>query len=102
VRTALHLAATFPLLLELPAHNAGAGVRLALPMVALLLMANVALDFIARVAPNLRTFDVGFAVLFAFGAVGLLSVSELAREIVSGLGESALSFERLIADLPAR
>jgi flagellar biosynthetic protein FliR len=103
VGTAVHLEATFPLILELSAHIIGVGVRLALPILALLLMANVALGFIARAAPTLQIFNVGFAVLFAVGAVGLLlSVPELAREITSGFGDSALYFERLIAELSAR
>jgi flagellar biosynthetic protein FliR len=67
-----HLEATFPLMLELSTHIISVGVRLALPLLALLLMANVGLGFVSRAAPNMQIFSIGFAVLFATGAVGLL------------------------------
>lgn len=100
VGTAAQLESTFPLMLELTTHIIGVGVRLALPVLSLLLMANLALAFVARAAPTMQIFNVGFAVLFAVGAVGLLlSLPEVAREITREFGQSARYFERLLTEL---
>jgi flagellar biosynthesis protein FliR len=103
VGTAAHLEASLPLMLELTTHIIGVGVRLALPVLSLLLMANMALAFVARAAPTMQIFNVGFAVLFAVGAVGLLlSLPEVAREITREFSQNAQYFERLLADLAPR
>jgi flagellar biosynthetic protein FliR len=100
VGTVTHLEATFPLILELSAHAIGVGVRLALPVLALLLMANVALGFVSRAAPTMQIFNVGFAVLFATGAVGLLlALPEVAHEITRNFHQSSVYFERLLIEL---
>ena len=100
VGTATHLEASFPLFLELSSHIIGVGVRLALPLLALLLMANVGLGFVSRAAPNLQIFSIGFAVLFATGAVGLLlALPEVSHEIAREFDQSAKYFERLLLDL---
>lgn len=100
VGTAQHLEATFPLLLELSGHILSVGVRLALPLMSILLMANVALAFVARAAPSMQIFNVGFAVLLATGAVVLVvSLPDLSREIISGFERNTLYFERLITEL---
>jgi flagellar biosynthetic protein FliR len=103
VGTAVHLEASFPLMLELATHIIGVGVRLALPVLSLLLMANLALAFVARAAPTMQIFNVGFAVLFAVGAVGLLlSLPEVSREIMREFSQNAHYFERLLSDLSPR
>jgi flagellar biosynthesis protein FliR len=103
VGTATNLEATFPLFLELSAHVLSVGVQLALPLLSILLMANVALGFVARAAPSMQIFNVGFAVLLATGAaVLLISLPELSREIVLGFDRNAIYFERLIAELSPR
>jgi flagellar biosynthesis protein FliR len=100
VGTAMHLEATFPLFLELTAHVLRVGVQLALPLLSILLMANVALGFVARAAPTMQIFNVGFAVLLATGAVVLMiSLPGLSHEIVLGFDRNARYFERLIAEL---
>lgn len=103
VGTATHLEATFPLMLELTSHVIGVGVRLALPVLSLLLMANVALGFVSRAAPTMQIFNVGFAVLFATGAVGLLlALPGVAHEITRNFHQSSAYFERLLTDLSPR
>jgi flagellar biosynthetic protein FliR len=103
VGTVAHLEATFPLFLELSAHILSVGVQLALPILSILLMANVALGFVARAAPTMQIFNVGFAVLLATGGVVLLiSLPDLSREIVLGFDRNARYFERLLAELSAR
>ena len=103
VGTVTHLEATFPLVLELTAHVIGVGVRLALPVLALLLMANVALGFVARAAPTMQIFNVGFAVLFATGAVGLLlTLPGVSHEIARSFHQNGVYFERLLTELSPR
>lgn len=103
VGTATHLEATFPLFLELSGHVLSVGVQLALPVLSILLMVNVALGFVARAAPSMQIFNVGFAVLLATGAVVLLiSLPELSHEIVRGFDRNARYFERLLAELSPR
>jgi flagellar biosynthetic protein FliR len=100
VGTAQHLEATFPLFLELSGHVLSVGVQLALPLLSILLMANVALGFVARAAPTMQIFNVGFAVLLATGAaVLLISLPDLSREIVAGFDRNAWYFERLLVEL---
>lgn len=100
VGSAQHVEATFPLVLELSAHVLATGVSLALPVLSILLMANVALAFVARAAPTMQIFNVGFAVLLLTGAaVLMLSLPDLAREIALGFDDSAVYFERLLAEI---
>ncbi len=103
VGTAAHLEATFPLLLELGGHVLATGVQLALPLLSVLLMANVALAFVARAAPSMQIFNVGFAVLLATGAAVLvLSLPDLSRELATGFDRNARYFERLMVELSGR
>jgi flagellar biosynthetic protein FliR len=103
VGTATHLEATFPLFLELSAHVLRVGVQLALPLLSILLMANVALGFVARAAPTMQIFNVGFAVLLATGAaVLLISLPDLSHELALGFDRNAIYFERLLAELSPR
>jgi flagellar biosynthetic protein FliR len=99
VGTAVHLEATFPIFLELSAHVIGVGVRLALPVLAILLMANVALGFVSRAAPSMQIFNIGFAVLFATGTFGLvLALPELTHEMARGFDHNSVYFERLLSE----
>jgi flagellar biosynthetic protein FliR len=103
VGTATHLEATFPLFLELCGHVLATGVQLALPLLSVLLMANVALAFVARAAPTMQIFNVGFAVLLATGAAVLvLSLPDLSRELAIGYDKNARYFERLMVELSGR
>ena len=102
VGTVTHVEATFPLFLELSSHVITTGVQLALPLFAILLMANVALGFVSRAAPTMQIFNVGFAVLLATGAaVTLLLLPDFGRELVEDFRQNAIYFERLFADLSA-
>lgn len=98
-----HVEATFPLFLELGAHVIGVGVQLALPLLSVLLMANVALAFVARAAPTMQIFNVGFAVLLATGAAVLvMSLPDMSRELAIGYDKNAHYFERLLVELAGR
>jgi flagellar biosynthetic protein FliR len=79
-----------PDLVHISAATIAAGMRLSLPLVAALLLAQVGLAFLSRAAPSLQIFSIGFAVLLITGTVVLLSsLPEIAREmevILSGVG----------------
>jgi flagellar biosynthetic protein FliR len=103
VGTALHLEGAFPIFLELTAHVIGVGVRLALPVLAILLMANVALGFVSRAAPSMQIFNIGFAVLLATGTFGLvLSLPEITHEVARGFDHNSVYFERLLSEFSRR
>ena len=74
--------------------------KLALPLLAVVLMADVALAFVPRAAPTVQIFNVGSAVLLGTGAVVLmLSLPGLSHEIALGFDRNAIHFERLLAEL---
>jgi flagellar biosynthetic protein FliR len=103
VGTATHVEATFPIFLDLCAHVLAVGLQLALPLLSVLLMANVALAFVARAAPTMQIFNVGFAVLLATGAAVLvISLPDLSHELAIGFDRNARYFERLMFELGAR
>jgi len=98
-----HVEASFPLLLELGAHVISVGVQLALPLLSVLLMANVALAFVARAAPTMQIFNVGFAVLLATGAAVLvISLPDMSRELAIGYDKNARFLERLLVEIAER
>jgi flagellar biosynthetic protein FliR len=103
VGSAAHVEATFPIFLELCGHVVRTGVQLALPLLAVLLMANIALAFVSRAAPTMQIFNVGFAVLLATGAAVLvISLPDLSRELVIGFDRNSRYFERLVLELSGR
>lgn len=60
------------------------GVRLAMPVIAVLFMTQVALAFVSRAAPAMQIFSVGFAVTLGVGAfVVVLALPDLAYEIAA-------------------
>lgn len=66
-------AATEPILL-LTGEFIACGVRVALPVLAVVFVTNLALAFIARSAPAIQVFSVGFAVTLVVGLLSLLLV----------------------------
>ncbi len=97
VGTTAHLEATFPVLLDFSSHVLVVGVQLALPLLSVLFMANVALGFIARAAPTMQIFNVGFAVLLATGgAVLVLSTPEFGHEMVEEMERNVRYLEALM------
>jgi flagellar biosynthetic protein FliR len=70
-------------ILALTAGCVEAGLRIALPTVAVLFMVQIALAFIARAAPALQIFAVGFAVTLGVGLiVVIVSLPDIARYIL--------------------
>jgi flagellar biosynthetic protein FliR len=100
VGTVLHVEASFPLFLELSGHMLGVGLRLALPVLAVLLMVNVGLGFVARAAPTIQIFNVGFAVLLAVGAAVLyMTLPDFSRVLAAEMGRAEGYFDRVFREL---
>ncbi|HVU05598.1 MAG TPA: flagellar biosynthetic protein FliR [Polyangiaceae bacterium] len=71
-------------LVEICNESLVAGVRIAMPVIAVLLLTQVALAFVSRAAPAMQVFSIGFAVTLGVGALVLgLSLPDFAR-IVQG------------------
>jgi flagellar biosynthetic protein FliR len=82
-----------PFFLSLSSGILETGVRLALPVLAVLLMVQLALAFVSRAAPAMQIFSIGFAVLLIVGgAVLFMVLPDLAREM---LGEMSHLEEQL-------
>ncbi|HET9934274.1 MAG TPA: flagellar biosynthetic protein FliR [Polyangiaceae bacterium] len=74
------------------------GVRLSMPIIAVLLMAQVALAFVSRAAPTMQVFSVGFAVTLGVGAfVLVLSLPDLAQEIAADMSQVQGRIETLLS-----
>jgi flagellar biosynthesis protein FliR len=86
--------------IELSGRALLSGVRLALPVMAVLLMVQLALAFVSRAAPSMQIFNIGFAVLLAVGAVILvLTLPDMAQEMIGELGRIAENIESVLTAL---
>lgn len=73
------------------------GVRVALPVTAVLFMTQIALAFIARSAPALQVFAVGFSVTLVIGCLTLIgSLPDMAYEFVSAFSHVGRELEQLL------
>jgi flagellar biosynthesis protein FliR len=89
-----------PLMLELTKLVLEAGLRAALPLVAILFMLQVTLGFIARAAPQMQIFNVGFSVTIGVGVVVLIYVlPDMSYGFLSELSHVGSRLETLIGML---
>jgi flagellar biosynthetic protein FliR len=74
------------------------GLRLAMPILAVLFMVQVALAFVSRAAPALQVFSIGFAVTLGIGGFVLtLIVPDLAYEIAADMSQVVGRVETVLA-----
>lgn len=74
--------ASLPELLDLFARAVASGVRIALPVLAILFLVQVALAFVSRAAPAMQIFSVGFAVTLIVGGVVIVTaLPDMSREL---------------------
>ncbi len=93
-------ALAFPTVLGLTVRTIESGVRIGLPMLAILFMTQLALAFVARAAPQLQIFSVGFAVTLAVGlGVLILFLPDMARGFTGELSWVGPKIEELIGTL---
>ena len=84
-------------ILALTAQAIEAGVRLALPAVVVLFLVQVALAFIARAAPALQIFSVGFAVTLGVGMLVLvLSLPDTVRLLLAEMSHVDTRIQTLL------
>lgn len=87
-------------ILALTTTSIEAGVRIALPTVAVLFMVQVALAFIARAAPALQIFSVGFAVTLGVGLlVIVLSLPDSVRILLTEMSHIDTRLSALLETL---
>jgi flagellar biosynthetic protein FliR len=85
-------------LTRLSADVLAAGVRIAIPVIAILFVAQVALAFISRAAPAMQVFNVGFAVTLAVGlAVLILLAPDMTQRLLAEWSRVGERFELVLA-----
>ncbi|MEI7892456.1 MAG: flagellar biosynthetic protein FliR [Myxococcales bacterium] len=88
------------LLTEFSTSAIAAGVRLAVPIVAVLVITQVSLAFISRAAPALQVFSMGFGLMLGVGlAVIMMALPDLTRQLESEFGRVGPALERLVSIL---
>jgi flagellar biosynthesis protein FliR len=87
-------------LVQLSARAIVTGLRLALPVVATLLLVQLGLAFVSRAAPSLQIFSIGFAISMVAGAAVIISsLPELAREIEVELSQVGLRLDTVLTSM---
>jgi len=88
-----------PALLDLVAGSMVAGLRLAFPVIAVGLVAQVGLALVARIAPALGVFQIGLPVLVAAGLIVLgLSFPSVVSLLTTILAGTPAAVEQLLRD----
>ncbi|MER2554691.1 MAG: flagellar biosynthetic protein FliR [Thauera sp.] len=75
-----------------------AGLLLSLPIIAILLVANIALGVLTRAAPQLNLFAVGFPITLTAGFIGVLLVMTNFAPVLQGLFERSFDTITLLLD----
>jgi flagellar biosynthesis protein FliR len=87
-------------LVHLSARAIVTGLRLALPVVATMLLVQLGLAFISRAAPSLQIFSIGFAISMVAGALVIVtSLPELAREIEVEFSQVGMRLETVLTSM---
>ncbi len=103
VGTAASPARALPTIVEVSGLVVEGGLRIALPVIAILFMTQVALAFVARAAPQVQIFSVGFAVTLMVGFVVLImALPDLTQGMLAELSRIGGRIEALLIDLGAR
>jgi flagellar biosynthetic protein FliR len=102
VGTATEPGKLLPLLVDISSLAISAGLRIALPLVAILYMTQIALAFIARAAPQMQVFNVGFAVMLAVGMFLLAAIlPDIGRGFLIELSQVGTRLEDVLGALGA-
>jgi flagellar biosynthetic protein FliR len=93
----LHLAATTSTIVDLSTEALRVGLRLAMPVLAVGLIIQIALALLARAAPSMQIFNVGLTVMLASGLMLLLSsLDAVGSGMVAHLGTLGSTLERVL------
>jgi flagellar biosynthetic protein FliR len=75
----------------------GTGVKLAIPLIAVLLVTQVALAFVSRAAPAMQVFSIGFAVTTSVGAALLIAtLPDFGYDVVAEMSRAGERIEALV------
>lgn len=100
VGTPVTLSAALPQVLDLFVSSITMGVRLAMPVIAISLMVQVGLAMVARVAPSLQIFNIGFAILIGASLFTVaLTMRQAAGHLSEHLGHVGQAIDELLAGL---
>jgi flagellar biosynthetic protein FliR len=100
VGSIVHPEATAGVMLDMSAEIISTGVRISLPVVAVLTMTQIALAFVSRAAPTIQIFSVGFAVLLAVGgATMVLALPDMAHEMIQDVEKVEPRIEELLMEM---
>jgi flagellar biosynthetic protein FliR len=92
----------WPTILYLSAELLSCSVRIALPILAVLFITNLALAFVARAAPQIQVFSVGFAFTLAIGGLILVLVlPDLAYQVGADFSHVGRRLETLLSAIGA-
>jgi flagellar biosynthetic protein FliR len=93
-------ALTTPVLVRFSVDAIAQGLRLALPILAVLVVTQVALAFVSRAAPSMQIFSIGFAItLVAGGATLFIALPDVAIEMAADLSRVGTRIEAVVATL---
>ncbi|HVY27845.1 MAG TPA: flagellar biosynthetic protein FliR [Polyangiaceae bacterium] len=85
------------LMLNLTSDAVGTGVKLAIPLIAVLLVTQVALAFVSRAAPAMQVFSIGFAVTTSVGAVILIAtLPDFGYDVAAEMSRAGERIEALV------
>lgn len=85
------------LILALCTNALSTGVKLAIPLIAVLLVTQVALAFVSRAAPAIQVFSIGFAITIALGAaIIIVTMPDFGYDIVAEMSRAGERLEKLV------
>lgn len=92
-----HLENLTEMMLTLSANAITTGIKLAIPILAVLLVTQVALAFVSRAAPAIQIFSIGFAVTTGVGALLLiLTLPDIGYDVVAEMSRVGERIETLV------
>ncbi len=91
------------LVLAMTNDAVGTGVKLAIPLVAVLLVTQVALAFVSRAAPAMQVFSIGFAVTTGVGAALLMAtLPDFGYDVAAEMSRAGERIEALVLSVEER
>jgi flagellar biosynthetic protein FliR len=100
VGASLRLTASAPIFVELAGSAIAVGTRLAMPVIATAVALQVVLAMLARAAPSMQLFSVGFSVLILAGfATAIASLPGIGVGLASHFGEINTALDRLFVEI---
>ncbi len=96
VASHIGFASSMPAVLDLFTESMAVGVRLAMPVIAVGLVVQIGLGMIARIAPTLQIFNMGFAILLVATLMTLFSsLRDIGAVLLQHVGQAPRALERL-------